>query len=113
MNGRNGFGQWQMSELARYLEKSREDPLLDSKTVFLANPKQKIELDGIIKEQLWPAVLDALAPTPIRVFDIKMVFPHQISMTIIMHPGVLMEKNISTPTVGIKKPKRCLQRSIR
>lgn len=75
MNGKNGFGQWQMSELTRYLKKNREDQLLDSKTVFLTNPKQKIELDRIIKEQLWPAVIDALAPSPIRVFDMKDDFP--------------------------------------
>lgn len=49
--------------------------MLDSKTVFLGNPKQKVELDRIIKEQLWPAVTDALAPTPFRVLDTKHSFP--------------------------------------
>ncbi len=60
---------------SRYLEKNREDPLLDSKTVFLANPKQKIELDRIIKEELWPAVINELAGNPIQVHNMKDGFP--------------------------------------
>jgi hypothetical protein len=75
MNGKNPFKQWQISELTRYLEKNREDPLLDSKTVFLANPRQKIELDRIIKEELWPTVINELAGNPIQVHDVKDGFP--------------------------------------
>lgn len=71
MRVRDGFGEWQMSALARYLKKNRDDPLLDSKTVFLVNPKEKTELDRLIKRELWPAVLDAVAKSPIQVFDLR------------------------------------------
>jgi len=75
MNEKNDTRCWQVDSLARYLEENREDPLLDSKSIFLSNPNQKIELDKIIKEQLWPAVIDALAPTPFQILDTKHSFP--------------------------------------
>jgi hypothetical protein len=75
MNEKNASGCWQVDSLTRYLEENREDPLLDSKTILLSNPSQRIELDKIIKEQLWPAVMDVLDPTPFRILDTKHSFP--------------------------------------
>jgi len=87
MNGRKGLGQCQIAELTGYLQENREDQLLDSKTVFLGNPKQKVDLDRIIKEQLWPAVLDELAPGSIRVIDMKDGLPS---------PGIDDDHNVYT-----------------
>ena len=66
---------WQRSELASYLKANARDLALDSKTVFLANPKEKKQIDRIIEAYLWPSVINALVGTPIRVSEGKEGFP--------------------------------------
>lgn len=66
---------WQRSELARYVKKNAGDPVLNSKTVFLANPKEKRQIDRIIKAYLWPGLVKALVGTPIRVSEAEKGFP--------------------------------------
>ncbi len=62
-------GEWQKTELARFLEKNRDAPLLDSKTVLLANPKEKRELERMIKQVFLPTIRETLASTPFRLSD--------------------------------------------
>jgi hypothetical protein len=66
---------WQMSELARFLKRNAGDPASDSKTVFLANPKEKKQIDRIIEAYLWPGVINALVGTPIRISEAGEGFP--------------------------------------
>jgi hypothetical protein len=66
---------WQRLELARFLKENARNPALNSKTVFLANLKEKKQIDRIIEAYLWPGVINALVGTPIRVSEGKEGFP--------------------------------------
>jgi hypothetical protein len=66
---------WQESELRHFLKKNARDPVLNSKTVFLANPEEKKQIDRIIEAYLWPGVVKALVGTPIRVSESEEGFP--------------------------------------
>jgi len=66
---------WQCSELQRYLNKRSQDPEVDSKTVFLANPQEKTELDNIILKHLWPSVIRGLGSSGIWTKSLKEGFP--------------------------------------
>lgn len=66
---------WQYSELQRYLNEHSQDPEIDSKTVFLANPHQKTELDNIILKHLWPSVIKGFGSSGIWTKSLKEGFP--------------------------------------
>ncbi len=69
---------WQEAELSRYLKKNAGDPLLNSKTVFLANPEERKRIDKIIAGYLWPGIVRALAGTSIRVPEGDEGFPRSL-----------------------------------
>ena len=66
---------WQRSELSRFLAKNAGDSLLNSKTVFLANPKEKGHLDRIIEAYLWRGIIEALVGSSIQVSEAREGFP--------------------------------------
>jgi len=68
---------WQRLELERYLQENEHNALVHCQTVRLANPRQKVQLDQVIREQIWPAVIRALEGTAIRVFNAPDGFPAQ------------------------------------
>jgi hypothetical protein len=51
---------WQFGELKKYLEANKEDPLLNSRRVCLVNPEQRKEVNNIILQYLWPAVIKGI-----------------------------------------------------
>ncbi|MBW2063353.1 MAG: hypothetical protein JRJ03_00330 [Deltaproteobacteria bacterium] len=69
------IGSWQFSELERHLKQYAQDSSLGSRTVFLANPKEKMELDNIILKHLWPSVIKGLGSSGIWVKSLKEGFP--------------------------------------
>jgi len=66
---------WQVSELMLYLKQNAGKPGLSSQTVFLANPMEKIQIDQIFQNYLWPGVVRALAGSSIRVSGSGEDFP--------------------------------------
>jgi len=66
---------WQYAELQQYLKKHMRDPDVYSKTVFLANPAEKAELDNIILKHLWPSVIRGLGSSGIWTKSLKKGFP--------------------------------------
>jgi hypothetical protein len=66
---------WQESELASYLKANADNPALDSKTVFLANPTERKQIDQIIQAHLWPGIVRALVGSPIQVSGLEDGFP--------------------------------------
>lgn len=75
MRKKSASKSWQFAELAVFLEENVNNPLLDSSTVFLANPWQKRELDQIIEEHLWPAIIEGLDASGICISGLANDFP--------------------------------------
>ena len=93
---------WQYSELKQYLSHHAKDADLPSKTVFLANPQQKEELDKIISKHLWPAVLKGVGSSGIWIKSLKDGYPKS---------GIEDEKYVYTVralTFLLEDPKRQL-----
>lgn len=61
---------WQYHELEKYFEEHKEDQLLDSRTLFFSNPKEKEEIDNILRNHLWPGVLKGVNTSGIGIKDI-------------------------------------------
>lgn len=81
------YSTWQSSELQRYLDENKQDALLNSKTVFLSNPQQREELDGIILNQIWPGVVRALQNSPITTL---------MGMGLTLREGIKEKKHVYT-----------------
>lgn len=66
---------WQISELVLYLKQNGRKPDLNSQTVFLANPAEKIQIDQIIQNYLWAGAVRALAGSSIGISGAEEGFP--------------------------------------
>jgi hypothetical protein len=58
---------WHISELRKYLSTHAQNDQLDTKTVFLSNPKQRKEIDDIICTKIWPGVTKGVVDSPVIV----------------------------------------------
>lgn len=56
---------WQLSELNRLLEEQENEAFGDSRTLCLANPAEKEEIDERIIEEIWPGAVAALRESAI------------------------------------------------
>lgn len=66
---------WQLGELKKYLEANKEDPLLNSRRVCLVNPEQRKEVNNIILQYLWPAVIKGIGFSGLWVKSLKDGYP--------------------------------------
>ncbi len=66
---------WQYRELKNSLEKNKNDEKYYRKTLFLANPKEKSEIDKIIRNHLWPGVLKGVGTSGIGIKSLDGTFP--------------------------------------
>ena len=54
---------WQHDALRRYIDEQHDTPGFADRTVFLSDPQRERELDARLLGVMWPAVLEALAPS--------------------------------------------------
>ena len=66
---------WQLGELKKYLEANKEDPLLNSRRVCLVNPEQRKEVNNIILQYLWPAVIKGIGSSGLWIRSLKNGYP--------------------------------------
>jgi len=66
---------WQLGELKKYLEANKEDPLLNSRRVCLVNPEQRKEVNNIILQYLWPAVIKGMGSGGLWIRSLKNGYP--------------------------------------
>ena len=50
---------WQLDMLQKFIDEHRREASFNSHTIFLANPKEEEELDDVIVEKIYPAVVEA------------------------------------------------------
>jgi hypothetical protein len=58
---------WHHDELRKWIEANRNDKKFPYKNVYLIDPDQRREIDGIIKTYLWPAVLKGVEHSKIEI----------------------------------------------
>ncbi len=66
---------WYQEELKRVLRARGEEDVSRSLTVFLSNPEDHYEIDGIISGHLWPAVAEAFANSKLIPRGVPKDFP--------------------------------------
>lgn len=66
---------WQYSELKSYFESHSHEKDIDSKNVYLSNPKEREAIDKILRDYMWPGVLKGIGTSGIWVKALEGTFP--------------------------------------
>ena len=56
---------WQLEQLRKFIAEHRHEADLGSRSVLLTDPKQELELDNIIVNEIWPGVVKAVSHHPL------------------------------------------------
>ena len=56
---------WQFEQLRKFIEEHRHDADLEFRSILLTDPRQELELDNIIVNEIWPGVVKAVSRRPL------------------------------------------------
>ena len=66
---------WQYAELKKHFKKNSKEKLIDSQSLYQANPSEKDKIDNILRNHLWPGVLKGVGTSGIWIKALEGTFP--------------------------------------